>query len=170
MSFQFNRKYVRKVKDEQNRPPPLLKVSKYQKHFFLKFHCPKIRRNIRPYRAKVDFCQIFHSFFGQWSYRKNAFEIYWPLLYQNVFRILRGQTERNRSFPVNIPIAIFQFVTISASRFTLTCLIKEHACLAFLKNKVHPATIFHVINDKFSHPARDFSCNKWKNSPCLLVY
>ena len=32
---------------------------------------------------------------------------------------------------------------------TLTCLIKEYARLAF--KKIHPATIYHVINDKTFH-------------------
>ena len=32
-----------------------------------------------PYEAREEFCQIFSSFFGQWSFKKNAFEIYWPL-------------------------------------------------------------------------------------------
>ena len=29
--------------------------------------------------SKAEFCLIFRSFFGQWSFKKNAFEIYWPL-------------------------------------------------------------------------------------------
>ena len=45
-----------------------IKVSKSQRHFFFKLHCPK-----------NEFCQIFYSFSGQWSLKKNAFEIYWPL-------------------------------------------------------------------------------------------
>jgi hypothetical protein len=37
----------------------------------------------------------------------------------------------------------------------------KRACsLSISEKKVHPTTIFRVINDKFSHPARDFSCNK----------
>ena len=27
----------------------------------------------------AKFCQIFRSFWGQWSFEKNAFDIYWPL-------------------------------------------------------------------------------------------
>ena len=44
-----------------------LKVSKSQKHFFLKLYCPKHERNIRqnlPYEPRAEFCQIFRSFFG----------------------------------------------------------------------------------------------------------
>ena len=29
--------------------------------------------------SRAESCLIFGSFFGQWSYEKNAFEIYWPL-------------------------------------------------------------------------------------------
>jgi hypothetical protein len=50
-----------------------LKVSKSQKHFFLKLYCPKNERNINkilPYEAKVEFCLIFRSFFGQWRLKK----------------------------------------------------------------------------------------------------
>ena len=44
---------------------------------------------------------------------------------------------------------------------TYSHLPNKRACsLSISEKKVHPATIFHVINDKFSHPARDFSCNK----------
>ena len=71
----------------------ILKVSNFQKHFFLKLHCPKIL----PYEARAEFCQIFCSFFGQWSFKKNAFEIYWPLSkipflksYKNIFLVNRG--------------------------------------------------------------------------------
>ena len=51
--------------------------------FFLKLHCPKKKRNIRQNSAlwsKGRICQIFHLlFFWQWSFKKNAFEISWPL-------------------------------------------------------------------------------------------
>ena len=47
----------------------LLKVSKSQKQFFLKLHCPKKRTKyyytILPYEARAEFCQIFRLFFGQ---------------------------------------------------------------------------------------------------------
>ena len=29
--------------------------------------------------SKAEFCPMFPSFFGQWNFKKNAFEIYWPL-------------------------------------------------------------------------------------------
>ena len=44
-----------------------LKVSKSQKQFFLKHHCPKNERNIRqilPYEARAEFCEIFRSFWA----------------------------------------------------------------------------------------------------------
>ena len=41
---------------------------------------------ILPYEARAEFCQIFRSSFGQWSFKKNAFEFYWPL----VIRFLLG--------------------------------------------------------------------------------
>ena len=41
-----------------------VKVSKSQKHFFLKLH-------------RAEFCLIFHLFFEQWSFKKNCF---WDLL------------------------------------------------------------------------------------------
>ena len=53
-----------------------LKVSKYQKPFFLKLHCQKtneILDKILLYEARAEFCPIFHSFFGQWSFKKNCF-------------------------------------------------------------------------------------------------
>ena len=58
----------------------LLKVSKSQKQFFLKLHCPKkneILDKILPYEARAEFCQIFRSFFGQWIFKKKCF---WDLL------------------------------------------------------------------------------------------
>ena len=45
----------------------------------------EISDKILPYEARAEFCDgaefchIFCSFFGQWSFKKNAFEIYWPL-------------------------------------------------------------------------------------------
>ena len=60
--------------------PTYLKVSKFQKQFFLKLHCPKNERNIDkilPYEARAEFCQIFRSFFGQWIFKKKCF---WDLL------------------------------------------------------------------------------------------
>ena len=69
---------------------PNIKVSKSQKHFFLKFHCPLPIGQNSALWALAEFCQIFRSFFGQWSFKKNSFEknsfgknsfeIYWPLL------------------------------------------------------------------------------------------
>ena len=60
----------------------LLKVSKFQKHFSWNSIVQKpneILDKILPYEARAEFCQIFRSFFGQWSFKKNAFETYWPL-------------------------------------------------------------------------------------------
>ena len=57
-----------------------LKVSKSQKLFFLKLHCPKmngILGKILPYEARAEFCLISCSFFGQWSLKKKCF---WDLL------------------------------------------------------------------------------------------
>ena len=54
----------------------VVKVSKSQKHFFLKLHTPKNERNIRqilPYEARAEFCLIFCSCFGQWTFKKNCF-------------------------------------------------------------------------------------------------
>ena len=72
-----------------------LKVSKFQKHFFLKLHCPKRSR-----KFLKDFCpnciqksalffiwpilrqksvKNLGGFGGNGVSRKNAFEIYWPL-------------------------------------------------------------------------------------------
>ena len=57
----------------------LLKVSKSQKQFFLKLHCPKNERNIwqiLPYEARAEFCQIFRSFF----YGVSREKLFWDLL------------------------------------------------------------------------------------------
>ena len=57
-----------------------LKVSKSQRHFFLKLHSPINEGNIRQslrYEARAEFCLIFCSFFGQWRLKKNYF---WALL------------------------------------------------------------------------------------------
>ena len=56
----------------------LLKVSKSQKHFFLKLHCPKTNKildKILPWLHRAEFCLLFR-FFGNGVSRKNAFEIY----------------------------------------------------------------------------------------------
>ena len=50
-----------------------LKVSESQKHFFLKLHCPKNELNILPYEARAEFCLIFRSRFGLWSFKKKCF-------------------------------------------------------------------------------------------------
>ena len=47
----------------------ILKVSKSQKYFFLKLHCPNIRQN-SALCARAEFCQIFRSFFSR-------FEFFW---------------------------------------------------------------------------------------------
>ena len=52
------------------------KVNKSKKHFFLKLHCPKTKRNIWQNSA-LEFCLIFRSFFGQWSFKKSCF---WDIL------------------------------------------------------------------------------------------
>ena len=53
-----------------------VKVSKSQKHFFLKLHCPKtneILDKILLYEeARAEFCLIFHSFFGQWIFKEKC--------------------------------------------------------------------------------------------------
>ena len=51
---------------------------------------------------------------------------------------------------------------IKLNQLTLTCLINEHARLAFLKKYSAPATLFHVINEKIIPPCNTFSCNKQK--------
>ena len=53
-----------------------IKVSKSQKHFFLKLHCPKNERNIRQNSvlALSSFIRAeFRSFFGQWGFKKKCF-------------------------------------------------------------------------------------------------
>ena len=37
----------------------------------------EILDKILPYEARAEFCQIFRSFFGQWSFKKKCF---WDLL------------------------------------------------------------------------------------------
>ena len=54
-----------------------LKVSKSQKHFFLKFHCPKNKR--WAYELGQNFVIYFVCFLGNGVSRKNSFDIYWPL-------------------------------------------------------------------------------------------
>ena len=39
----------------------------------------EILDKILAYEARTEFWQILCSFFGQWSFKKNSFEIYWPL-------------------------------------------------------------------------------------------
>ena len=46
-----------------------LKVSKSQKHFFLKIHCPK-KEQILLQLHRAEFWLIFCSFLGQWSFKK----------------------------------------------------------------------------------------------------
>ena len=67
-----------------------------------------------------NFVKYFVRFLGNGVSRKNVCFLFTDLYYIKIdaFRILKGQTERNRSFPVNIPIAICQFVTIAASRYS----------------------------------------------------
>ena len=43
---------------------------------------------ILPYEARAEFCQIFRSFGGQWSFKKKCF---WDLL---TFKNVRGATKR----------------------------------------------------------------------------
>ena len=53
--------------------PKYLKVSKFQKQFFLKLHCPKNEKNIDkilPYEARAEFCQIFRSFFWAMEFQE----------------------------------------------------------------------------------------------------
>ena len=65
-----------------------IKVSKSQKHFFLKLHCPKNERNIWQNYALhsfigQNFVWYFIRFLGNGVSRNIAFEIYWPLV--NIF-------------------------------------------------------------------------------------
>ena len=63
-----------------------LKVSKSQKQFFLKLHCPKNKRNIWQNSALASFCVILCLFFGQLSFKKKWF---WDILTFNRFYKLR---------------------------------------------------------------------------------
>ena len=57
----------------------ILEVSKPQKQFFLKLHCPKMNKilgKVLPYEDRSELCQIFCLFLGKRVLRKNAFEIY----------------------------------------------------------------------------------------------
>ena len=58
----------------------MIKVCKSQKHFFLKFHCPKNKRNIWQNSALAHTAKYFVRFLGNGVSRKNAFEIYRPLV------------------------------------------------------------------------------------------
>ena len=71
----------------------LLKVSKFQKHFFWNSIAQKTKTildKILPDGARAEFGQIFRSFFGQWSFKKKCF---WDLLtfriivFKNIFEI-----------------------------------------------------------------------------------
>ena len=61
----------------------MLKVSKSQKHFFLKFHCPKNEWNIRQNSALWSWGRILSNilfvFWAMEFQEKYALEIYWPL-------------------------------------------------------------------------------------------
>jgi hypothetical protein len=65
----------------------LLKASKSQKQFFLKLHYPKNEKNIRQNSALMKlgqkFVKYFVRFLSNGGSRKNAFEIYWPLVIKN---------------------------------------------------------------------------------------
>ena len=57
-----------------------LKVSKSQRHFSWTSITPQTNEifdKILPDEARLGFCQIFHSFFGQWSFKK---KMLWYLL------------------------------------------------------------------------------------------
>ena len=51
---------------------------------------------ILPYEARAEFCQIFRSFFGQWSFKKNCF---WDLLTFNSLISLRHSQYSKDSLP-----------------------------------------------------------------------
>ena len=53
----------------------IVKVSKYQKHFFLKLHCPKDERNIRQNYALACFIrQNFVQYFVTFVFWENEFQ------------------------------------------------------------------------------------------------
>ena len=60
-----------------------IKVSTYQKHFFLKLHYPKRRTKyytkLYPIKLGQNFVKNFVRYLGNGVSRKNAFEIYLPL-------------------------------------------------------------------------------------------
>ena len=64
-------------------PRKFIKVSKSQrKKISLNSIAQKMNKILDktlPYEARPEFCQIFCLFFGQWSFKKNTFEIYSPL-------------------------------------------------------------------------------------------
>ena len=45
------------------------------------------------YEARAEFCQIFRSFWGQWSFKKNTFEIYCPLVSQALIKTQTFHTQ-----------------------------------------------------------------------------
>ena len=81
----------------------LLKVSKSQKQFFLKLHCPKNERNITTQlKLGKKFVKYFVPFLGNRESRKNAFEIYWSLVTPRLFRKKKNLTWLIRSILLQI--------------------------------------------------------------------
>ena len=73
-SFPEEVRYTTQYTTRQRLHIILLKVSKYQKHFFLKLHCPKkwtkYLKQIQPYLHRVKFCLIFCLFFWAMEFQE----------------------------------------------------------------------------------------------------
>ena len=87
-SFPEEVRYTTQYTTRQRLHIILLKVSKYQKHFFLKLHCPKKwMKNSTKFcptklnKANVEFVQYFVRFLDNGVSKRKAFEIYWPLVH-----------------------------------------------------------------------------------------
>ena len=64
----------------------------------------KILDTILPYEANAEFCQIFRSFFGQWSYKKIVFvDLLTFTLYVGSAIYLSSDNLRTRMSVLNFP-------------------------------------------------------------------
>ena len=102
-----------------------LKVSKSQKNFFQSKNCwkrTKYKKKFCPMKARAEFCLIFRSFFGKWSFKKNCF---WDLMTFRLTKVSRGIWKGLKLLKENAQMHIFNlgpiiFVNSSILLFSIS--------------------------------------------------
>ena len=92
---------VQKIRNAHSKR--IVKVSKYQKHFFLKLHCPKDERNIRQNYALACFIrQNFVQYFVTFVFWANEFQEKFLMIFLDLYEPLFYFEEKTKQLELKM--------------------------------------------------------------------